>query len=165
MFFHKIIATGFGAGYSPIAPGTAGALVACAILWGLHFVLPEKFSGGWQQVHWLLLLIVVFFLLGVNSAKALEPAWGHDPSKIVVDEMVGTWIAMLGIPFSPVNLVAAFVLFRVFDIWKPLGIRRMEGLKRGWGVMMDDVVAGMYAGALLHLVLLLLSLRATSNVY
>jgi phosphatidylglycerophosphatase A len=152
--FWKIIATGFGSGYSPVAPGTAGALVACGLLWTLTVVFPHQFSGGWLFPH-LLVLIAVFFFLGVKSAGVLEKEWGHDPSKIVVDEMVGVWIAMVGVPFSLVNLALAFVLFRVFDIWKPLGIRRMERLGGGWGVMMDDVLAGVYALATLHLILFL----------
>lgn len=148
--FWKIIATGFGSGYSPLAPGTAGALVACGMLLGLHAVLPGQFSGGWPQVHWLLLLTAIFFFLGVKSANVLEKEWGHDPSRIVVDEMVGVWIAMLGVPFSGANLALAFILFRVFDIWKPLGIKKMERLKGGWGVMMDDVLAGVYSALLVH---------------
>lgn len=148
--FWKIIATGFGSGYSPVAPGTAGALVACGILWALQALFPEQFSGGWEKAHWLLLLAVFFFFLGVKSASRLEKEWGHDPSKIVVDEMVGVWVAMLGVPFSLVNLALAFILFRIFDIWKPLGIRNMERMKAGWGVMMDDVLAGIYAALVLH---------------
>lgn len=101
-------------------------------------------------MQWLLLLIIPFFFLGVQSANRLEAVWGSDPSRIVIDEMVGVWIAMLGVPFSITNLALAFVLFRIFDIWKPLGIRKMEDFKSGWGVMMDDVLAGIYALILLH---------------
>ncbi len=150
MVFWKIIATGFGSGYSPFAPGTAGTLVACLLLWLLRLVFPVQFSGGWPQAHWLLLLITLFFFLGVKAANKLEAIWGSDPSKVVVDEMAGVWIAMLGVPLSLLNLAAAFVLFRVFDIWKPLGIRKMENLKAGWGVMMDDVLAGIYSALVLH---------------
>lgn len=153
--FWKIIATGFGSGYSPIAPGTAGALVGCLILWTLKCLLPAWFSGTWAQAGWLLLLIAVFFFLGVKSANVLEREWGHDPSKIVVDELVGVWIAMLSVPVSLANLALAFVLFRVFDIWKPLGIRRMERFGGGWGVMLDDVLAGVYSLVAVHLILFL----------
>jgi phosphatidylglycerophosphatase A len=96
---------------------------------------------------------LLFFLLGVKSAKELENEWGHDPAKVVVDEVIGVWIAMLGVPFSLLNLAVAFVLFRIFDIWKPLGIRQMERLPGGWGVMMDDVLAGIYSMILMHLYL------------
>ncbi len=145
----KFVASGFGSGYSPIAPGTAGALVGCLMLWGLQHFFPSFFSG---EMAWagLWALILVFFFLGVKSANELESEWGHDASRIVVDEMVGVWIAMLFVPFSMLNLTVAFVLFRIFDIWKPLGIRQMEKLKGGWGVMMDDVLAGVYALVLMH---------------
>ncbi len=150
--FWKTIATGFGSGYSPIAPGTAGALVACLLWWGLQSCPLSCFSG---ETSWagLMGLIVIFFFLGVRSADELEHEWGHDPSKIVVDEMVGVWIAMLFVPFSLSNLAVAFILFRIFDIWKPLGIRQMEKLPGGWGVMMDDVLAGIYALVVVHLYL------------
>ena len=103
---HIIIATGFGSGFSPFAPGTA--------------------------------------------ANAVEPIWGEDPSRVVVDEMVGVWIPLLAAPAG--NLwyaLAAFALFRLFDIFKPLGIRKMEYLKGGVGVMMDDILAGIYSLILL----------------
>ena len=146
----KIIATGFGSGYSPIAPGTAGALVGCLLLWALQHFFPVYFSGelAWAGL-WALLLI--FFLLGVKCTDVLEPEWGHDPQRIVVDEMVGVWTAMLFVPFNLLHLAVAFVLFRIFDIWKPLGIRQMEKLGGGWGVMMDDVLAGVYSLIVMHL--------------
>ena len=91
-------------------------------------------------------LVVVFTFAGVWSANRLEPYWGEDPSRIVVDEMVGVWIPLLAA--SGDNLwyaLAAFVLFRFFDILKPLGIRRMEALPGGIGVMMDDILSGIYS--------------------
>ena len=81
---------------------------------------------------------------------AVEPIWGEDPSRVVVDEMVGVWIPLLAAPAG--NLwyaLAAFALFRLFDIFKPLGIRKMEYLKGGVGVMMDDILAGIYSLILL----------------
>ena len=150
--FWKIIGSGFGSGYSPFAPGTAGTLVGCILLWVIQCFLPFYFSGDRAWIG-LLFLILVFFFLGVKSANELEAEWGHDPSKIVIDEIVGVWIAMLFIPVTLTNLAIAFVLFRIFDIWKPLGIRQMEKLDGGWGVMMDDVVAGIYALLMLHLIL------------
>jgi phosphatidylglycerophosphatase A len=152
--FWKIIATGFGSGYSPFAPGTAGALVGCVIIkWCDSIVINNCFGVDWGPWDLLLILIAVFFVLGIISSKKLEAEWGHDPSKIVVDEMVGVWIALLGIPLSMLNLALALLLFRIFDIWKPLGIRQMEQLPGGWGVMMDDVLAGIYSMVLMHLYL------------
>ena len=152
--FWKLIATGFGSGYSPFAPGTAGSLVGCLLLWGLQVFLPEQFSGGWQQAHNLLILTGLFFLLGVWASQKMEAEWGHDAQKIVADEIAGVWVAMIAVPVTLLNLALAFALFRLFDIWKPLGIRRMEKLPGGWGVMGDDLLAGIYAGVCLHLALL-----------
>lgn len=101
---------------------------------------------------WLLTLalIILFTIGGIWSSNKLEPFWGEDPSRVVVDEMVGVWIALLAAPegnfWYP---VAAFALFRLFDIFKPLGIRKMESLKGGVGVMMDDILAGIYSFILL----------------
>ena len=90
-------------------------------------------------------LILIFTVAGVWAANRLEQAWGEDPSRVVVDEMVGTWIALLAAPAGHLWYgLVAFGLFRLFDIWKPLGIRRMENLPGGIGVMMDDVLSGVY---------------------
>lgn len=140
-----IIATGFGSGFSPFAPGTAGALLA-TLVW---LVLSSFLSF---HLLWLLtaVLIVLFTFAGIWSADKLEPYWGEDPSRVVVDEMVGVWIPLLVVPVGNWwYVLAAFILFRLFDIFKPLGIRRMEGLKGGVGVMMDDILAGIYSLILL----------------
>lgn len=146
----KILGTGFGVGYSPVAPGTAGSLLACLMLWWLHQALPAQFSGNWQQAPWLLLLIGLILFAGVWAANQLQAAWGKDPSRIVIDEIAGMWISMLAVPVNIINLALAFVLFRLFDIWKPLGIRKIDQMSGGWGVMMDDVAAGTVAAALMH---------------
>ncbi|MEL6867415.1 MAG: phosphatidylglycerophosphatase A, partial [Bacteroidota bacterium] len=74
-----------------------------------------------------------------------------DPSKVVIDEMAGMWISLLWLPFSPLLLLLAFLLFRAFDIGKPFYIRQMEKLPSGWGIMMDDVLAGVYTNLLLQI--------------
>lgn len=95
-------------------------------------------------------LILVFTVAGVWAADRLEPVWGEDPSRVVVDEMVGVWITLLAAPAGHFGYgLAAFVLFRLFDIFKPLGIRRMESLPGGIGVMMDDILSGIYGFILL----------------
>lgn len=144
-FLPMLIGTGFGSGFSPVAPGTAGALLA-ALVWYLLSFLLSGVALLWITVA----LILVFTLAGVWAADRLEPAWGEDPSRVVVDEMVGVWISLLAAPAGHVWYgLAAFVLFRFFDILKPLGIRRMEKLPRGWGVMMDDILSGVYGFILL----------------
>ncbi|MBK5719381.1 phosphatidylglycerophosphatase A [Dysgonomonas sp. Marseille-P4677] len=139
--FHIIIASGFGSGFSPYAPGTAGAALA-TIIW----LILSFFISSCPLLLITLGLIVIFTILGVWSSNVLEPAWGKDPSRIVVDEMVGVWIPLLAVDNGNLYYaLLAFVLFRLFDIFKPLGIRKMENLKGGWGVMMDDILAGIYS--------------------
>ncbi len=144
--FHVIIATGFGSGFSPLAPGTAGAFVA-SIIWVILLFL---FSTYIFPIT--ILLICLFTILGIWSSNVLEPVWGKDPSRIVVDEMVGVWIPLLIVNKGELEngtyfwyVLAAFVLFRLFDIIKPFGVRKMEKLKGGWGIMMDDILAGIYS--------------------
>ena len=143
--FHIIIASGFGSGFSPFAPGTAGALVAVIIWTVLFYVIPFNVLLVVTS-----LLIVLFTAAGIWSADKLESEWGKDPSKVVVDEMVGVWIALLAVPVGNVwYILFAFLLFRFFDIFKPLGIRKMEQLEGGIGVMADDLLAGIYSFLLL----------------
>lgn len=139
--FHNIIATGFGAGYFPYGPGTMGAILAMAIYIGLSFTL--SYSSLFIV---LLALIVVFTVLGVWSGTVSEKYWGEDPSRVVVDEMVGQWIVMTAIPQSLgwKYILASLILFRFFDIVKPLGVRKMEQLGGGLGIMADDILAGIY---------------------
>lgn len=150
-FIHKTIATGFGAGYSPFAPGTAGALLACILLWlytqQIGILNNTNFQIGF------IVLIIITTLLGVWATYNLQAEWGEDPSKIVVDEMVGVWINLLFVPLNLQNIIIGFVLFRFFDIAKPLGIRKMEAFENGWGVMLDDVLAGIYGNILLQIIL------------
>lgn len=140
--FHKLIATSFGAGFSPVAPGTMGALFGVAV-WYLLFALLDYATLMWTLSG----LIVAFTVLGVWSSSVSERYWGEDPSRVVMDETVGEWIALLVVPASGHwgYVLAAFVLFRFFDIVKPLGVRSMEKLKGGYGIMADDILSGIYA--------------------
>ena len=148
-FTYKLLATAFGAGYSPFAPGTAGAIVACISLW-----LFEKYQllSTTQTPALFIGLIVVTTLMGVIATDQLEKDWGKDPSKVVIDEVIGMWITMLFVPFTWLNLIIGFVLFRFFDIAKPLGIRKLESLGGGVGVMADDMLAGIYANIVLLII-------------
>lgn len=147
-FWAVLIATGFGFGFSPFAPGTAGAVLAALMWFGLSFVV----SGG-CLLGLTVCLIGLFTWAGIRASDVLEPYWGEDPSRIVVDEMVGVWVTLLAAPAGHVWYgLGAFVLFRLFDIFKPLGIRRMEKLPGGIGVMMDDILSGVYGFIVLILV-------------
>lgn len=144
-FFSVLIGTGFGSGFSPFAPGTAGALLAALIWFGISFLVSEVCLIGLTVVS-----ILIFTAMGVWATNRLEPYWGEDPSRVVVDEMVGVWIALLAAPSDDGwYALGAFALFRLFDIFKPLGIRRMENFPGGIGVMMDDILAGIYSFVLL----------------
>ena len=136
-----VIATGFGSGYCPVAPGTAGAFLALAIWVGYSVVLSPLCSMGLTVA-----LVLLFTALGIWATNKVIPFWGDDPRRVVVDEMVGVWIPLAAVPIG--NLwyaLAAFALFRFFDIAKPLGVRRMERLPKGIGVMADDILAGIYS--------------------
>ncbi len=145
------IASVLGAGYSPVAPGTCGALVAL-LVYGLLFY----FFGAQTQLFLgaMIGIGVLSCILGVWAGNVVEAYWGHDASKVVIDEFAGQWITLLFIPFSYLNILLALILFRFFDIYKPLFIRKMEQLPGGWGVMMDDVLSGIYANIVLQLIVL-----------
>lgn len=131
----KLLATSFGIGYLPLAPGSWASLAA-VLLWALlHETI--NFTLGVQLVFILAVLIA-----GLWSSIRLEKDWGKDPSQIVIDEWAGMWITCFALPVTWINLLLAFIVFRVLDIWKPLFIRRAEKLRGGWGVMMDDILAG-----------------------
>lgn len=144
-FFSLMIATGFGSGFSPVAPGTAGALLAL-LLWVVGYLL---LPFALLQVI-LAVMVLLFTALGIYTSGVMERYWGEDPSRVVVDEMVGVWIPLLVVPDGGWwYVLAAFVLFRLFDIVKPLGVRRMERFGGGVGIMMDDILAGVYSAVLL----------------
>jgi phosphatidylglycerophosphatase A len=133
-----------GVGLLPLAPGTWGAAVGALAL------LPAWGWSGGQLLPALATVTALATWWGAKVAHDLEPTWGEDPKQFVLDETVGLWVTMLGVAVDGPRLVAAFVLFRVFDIWKPLGIRRLESVPRGWGVMLDDVAAGVAANVVLR---------------
>ena len=142
------MALGFGSGKLPLAPGTWGAAVALLMIYPFAHWSILTFP---QFTLFLSLLIVLFTWIGVKACDVLEDEWGKDPKQVVIDEMIGVWIALLGHPLSIFNFIAAFILFRFFDIAKPLGIRQLENIKGGWGVMLDDVLAGVYANIVLQI--------------
>lgn len=132
------IATAFGAGYVPKAPGTAGALVGVA-----------GFALG---AHPLVALAVVFIPGVWASSVAARVSGRKDPQFVVIDEVLGQWVTLIGASAAPASLAAAFLLFRVFDIVKPWPVRWFEKAPGGWGIVLDDIMAGMYG----YLVMLLL---------
>jgi len=93
--------------------------------------------------------------MGIISGDVVESVWGKDHQRVVIDEVAGMGVALLIIPLKLEYYIMAFILFRFFDIVKPLYIRRLEALPGGWGVMADDVLAGIYANVVLQLIILL----------
>jgi len=151
MAIDKQIVTFFGVGYTPVAPGTAGALAGGILFYLLNLGLVKAGLGYYAIQLILVVLTAIVLLVSVKSIKNLDETWEHDSQKIVVDEVVGVWIAMLFIPLSWFYYLLAFVLFRFFDIAKPLFIRKIDKLKSSWSIMLDDVVAGLYANVVLQL--------------
>lgn len=136
-----IIGTGFGSGFWPWGPGTAGAFLA-TILW---LAMAVTFSPT-TLFFITLALIVLFTAFGTWAANELEPFWGEDPKRVVIDEMIGMWMPLLAVPVqNGWYIVASFVLFRFFDIMKPLGIRTLDRRQGGFWVMADDLLAGVYS--------------------
>jgi phosphatidylglycerophosphatase A len=167
-FAVRFIATGFYTGYIPWASGTFGSLAGL-----LLFLIPAACDAPGAVF---IGLIVPGFGLGVYTAGRMAEAEGNtlsrsaaftkalfqpgtheqpDPSIVVIDEIIGMWISLAGIGLRPAAFITAFMLFRIFDVLKPEPARWLERLPGGWGIMLDDVVAGLYANAGTRVVLFL----------
>ena len=137
------VATFFGAGLGKPGPGTWGS-VAAALLWAAYV-----WGGHPSRSNLLIALLIGIALtiaLGVPAATiAARESGRHDPGFVVIDEVAGQWIALLGCPASWRSGLVALILFRLFDITKPFPARQLEGLPEGWGIVFDDVAAGLYA--------------------
>ncbi len=136
------IATSAGAGYFPIAPGTAGSAVGVVIVAGLER-LPVQ--AAWQMAL-IGVIAAGLFATGVWAAGEAEKVFARiDPGQVVIDEVVGQMVTLLARPRASWKwLLAGFLLFRAFDIIKPFPARRAERLHGGWGIMLDDGIAGVY---------------------
>lgn len=141
---HKLIATVFGIGYAGKGGGTIAA-AACCLIW---ILIPAGNYTNYRQV----LITIAVLLIGVWSANAVDAIWGKDSNKVVIDEVAGMMVTLLFVPVQLKFVFAGLVLFRFFDIAKPLFIKKMELLPKGWGVMADDLLAGIYANILLKVI-------------
>jgi phosphatidylglycerophosphatase A len=140
----KFLATGFGSGLAPYAPGTAGTLIGVFIC---LLCLPMTLT--WRLIFVLVLLAISIYISG-QAEKIYQT---KDDQRIVIDEIIGLQITMLPVAINVLNLCVAFVLFRIFDIIKPIPVRNLQGLPGGWGVVADDVAAGIYAAAIMWLLM------------
>jgi phosphatidylglycerophosphatase A len=145
MLFHKLTSTSLGIGYIGKGAGTVAA-VACSVCWYLIY------RNGYLPIPSLVTTVAII-ILGIWSSNAVSKIWGKDPARVVIDEVAGMCISLLFIPVSLKYVVAALILFRFFDIAKPLYIRKLEKLPGGWGIMLDDVLAGIYANVALQIAL------------
>jgi phosphatidylglycerophosphatase A len=156
----------WGVGYIPLAPGTFGSIVGVGLYLLMQSASARAFAfaatRGWSMevlarfgTTLMLLFVAALTLVGIWAATRAEKLLGRkDPGVVVVDEVAGQLIAFL---FVPINagwwvIITGFLMFRLFDIWKPYPIRRLESLESGLGIMADDVLAGIYAAILLSLV-------------
>lgn len=147
----KFIATGMYSGFSPLWPGTAGSIPA----WLIAFFLVGENTLA------LVVMAVATFCVSVWSAGKAEQTMGHDARKIVIDEWAGMFVALLFVPYSFVNYVIAFFFFRAFDVIKLSPAAQAENLPGGWGVTMDDIVAGIQANVVTQVVIFGLSRLGT----
>jgi phosphatidylglycerophosphatase A len=138
------IATGFGSGYSPFMPGTFGTVVGALISILLYYIFGNNFALANA------ILFVVTLLPAIYLAGKAEVHFGEkDASQIVIDEMSGFWLSILFHPFSFTLMIAAFLLFRFFDILKPYPICSIQKIRGGLGVVADDLVAAVYVNLIL----------------
>ncbi len=140
----KFIASGFGAGYFPVAPGTAGSLLGVGYWWLLTLLLP------WA--HWLVFVAVVLFAVWC-AGEAAEILRRPDPSCVVIDEIAAMPLALAGLAARPWPIIIGFACFRLFDIWKPPPVRESQHFSGGLGIVLDDLLAALYACGAAHAIL------------
>jgi phosphatidylglycerophosphatase A len=151
------IATGFYSGRCPWLPGTAGSAAAALLAFTFFITFP---SINTVKVNIVLALVTI--VVGIIAANIVVDAGRYgadnkDPKPVVIDEFAGYFVTIVGLQAKPLPFAVAFVAFRIFDILKPPPIKRLEHLPRGYGIVMDDVLAGVYAALLTRAVLVLLA--------
>ena len=139
----EVIATAFYVGYAPVVPATFRAALGAVVFW---LLMPRSIAT--QS----LVTVAVIFLAIVTSGKA-EEKYGTDGRRIVIDEVAGMFVSLCFLPRSLPVFLAAFVVFRVLDVLKPFPANRLQGLPGGWGVVADDVFAGIYTNVLMRILL------------
>ena len=144
-----LVATFFGAGRLKPGPGTWGSL-ATVIVWALASSRIPAASRTWATI----VAAAVVTLIGIPAATLVARSSGlKDPQFVVIDEVAGQLVTLIAVPLAWKSFLAGLILFRVFDIWKPFPIRRLERLPEGTGIVVDDLGAGLYALAIMHLLL------------
>ncbi|NUN08733.1 MAG: phosphatidylglycerophosphatase A [Ignavibacteriaceae bacterium] len=141
-FFSKIYGSGIYTGFIPFASGTFGSIVATGI-----FLIP-----GFTNYYIILPAILVSTLVGIPMGDRFEKVYGKDPSEFTLDEFVGTWISYLFLPLNVYWITAAFILWRILDIIKPFPAGKLENIPGGMGIMIDDIVSGLYTCLVMNLI-------------
>lgn len=136
-----VLTSFFYLGYSPFASGSCGTIGALP----LYYIMSQLLT----DIQYLLLVIILSVFCIFLSFKAIKIYKNNDPKEVVLDEVVGYLVAMAFIKPTAVNIIIGFVLFRLFDIVKPFPINRLEKLKGGYGIVMDDIAAGIYTNLIL----------------
>jgi phosphatidylglycerophosphatase A len=161
-----LLATGLGSGLSPVAPGTAGSALAGLLAWLLSHAITPSHRPSLAAGVGLLVSGLAIGLAGVPAATRVARALGaKDPGAIVVDEFAGQFLACAPLPLfrfgssarEALAWVISFLFFRLFDIWKPGLVRRLQNLREGWGIVADDIAAGLAAAAATAAAAMLLS--------
>ena len=145
-FVEKLFGSGFYTGFSPIVSGTVGSLAAIAI-----YLIP-----GFENLYVIVPAALIFLIYGVFVGDKFENQYGKDPSECTIDEIVGTWISLIGLPKTVWIVTITFLVWRILDIIKPPPARNIEKIKGGLGIMLDDVISGIYTLFIMHLVVYLL---------
>ena len=139
----RVFGSGLFSGYAPFASGTVGSAVGLAIYW-----IP-----GFEQPEWIIPATAIALFFGIIASGRMEKALGHDPSQVTIDEVVGMWISLLWLPKTALVAILAFVIFRALDIVKPPPARTFDRLRGGAGIMLDDVVAGVYTNFIVRVLI------------
>jgi phosphatidylglycerophosphatase A len=142
-FLEKLIGSGLYTGYLPKAPGTWGSLAAMIL-----FLIP-----GFENPSLMILIISFSILISVPIAVKFESIYGEDPGQFTFDEFIGMWITLLFIPKKIWFILLAFLIWRAMDILKPFPVRKLESVKNGWGVVLDDVLAGIYSFIIIQILI------------
>jgi phosphatidylglycerophosphatase A len=148
-FFEKLLGSGFYTGYIPIASGTFASAAALVIY----------FIPNFEKVYIIIPSIIFFTVIGIFIGNKFEQVYGKDPSECTIDEVIGMWISLLFLPKNIYISIGCFLLWRILDIIKPYPARNMEKLKGGFGIIVDDVVSGIYSCLLMNIIVIIFKLR------
>ncbi len=143
-FIDKLLGSGFYTGYIPLASGTFGSLAGLIIY----------FIPGFEQPVIMIPAVVIFILYGIYAGSQFEKVYGKDPPQCTIDEIVGMWISLLFVPKILWISLVVFLLWRLSDIVKPFPARKLEELKGGLGIMIDDIISALYVLLIVHLFIL-----------